>query len=92
MMDYRDHDLTKINEISNNDTKTTSYPISNLEEPTSQSYGSLSHYSRNIRERRNRRQLRKRNYAHALYSIRRLPVQVTNNPLMNQFFNGSTFF
>lgn len=83
-----DHKVTKINEISNDDTN-TSYTISNLEEPTSQSYGSLSHYRRNIRERRNRRELRK---YHALYSIRRLPVQVTNNPLMNQFFNGSTFF
>ncbi|PKY43715.1 hypothetical protein RhiirA4_399068 [Rhizophagus irregularis] len=87
-MDHRDY---KINEISNDDTKTTSYTINNLEEPTSQSYGSLSH-RRIIRERRNRRELRKYAHAHALYSIRRLPVQVTNNPLMNQFFNGSTFF
>ncbi|RGB44046.1 hypothetical protein C1646_679056 [Rhizophagus diaphanus] len=66
MMDHKVHDLTKNNEISNDDTKTTSYPINNLEESTSQSYGSLSYYSRT--------------------------VQVTNNPLMNQFFNGSTFY
>jgi hypothetical protein len=59
---------------------------------SAQSY--LSHYSRVIRRRRIQRELR----THAQYplrrslrSLRRLPVQATNNPLVNYFFNGSPF-
>lgn len=89
--------LTKISEISNKDTKTTFHTIRNFEGPTSldnitsaQSHVSPSHYSHTICKRRNRRELRKRTYAP--YLIRRLPVQVTNNPFMNHIFNGSPFY
>lgn len=93
-MDRRNHDLTKISEIINDYTKTTSYTITDFDEPTpldnittAQSY--VSCYSRVIRRRRNRRILRKTD---ALYPFRRLPVQITNNTLVNNFFNGSPFY
>lgn len=90
-MDHRDHDLTKVNEINNDNTETTSYIISNFEEstslnniPSAKSY--VSHYTR---IRRNRRKLRKR--TDTLCPFRRLPIQVTNDPFVNNIFNGSSF-
>ncbi|CAB4411543.1 unnamed protein product [Rhizophagus irregularis] len=59
-----------------------------LDNTSAQSY--VSHYSRIIHRRRNRRELRKRTYA--LYRIERLPVQVTNDPFANIIFNGSPFY
>ncbi|CAB4418884.1 unnamed protein product [Rhizophagus irregularis] len=92
-MDHRNHDLNKINEINNDYTKITSYTISNIEEPTpldntttAQSY--VSYYSRVIHRRKTRRIIRKTD---ALYLIRRLPMQITNNTFVNEFFNGSRF-
>lgn len=92
-MDHRDHDLNKVSEINNGNTN---YIISNFKESISLNNTSSvqpywSHYSRFIRRRRNRREreLRKED---ALYSfIRRLPAQVTNDPFVNDIFNGSSF-
>ncbi|PKK70880.1 hypothetical protein RhiirC2_779103 [Rhizophagus irregularis] len=79
-------------EVNDDNTKIT---ICNFEKPTSldnatSAQSCMSHYSRVIRERRNRRELRRK--TNAIYPFVRLSVQVTNNPLVNDFFNGSTFF
>ncbi|RGB33298.1 hypothetical protein C1646_761897 [Rhizophagus diaphanus] len=76
-------------EVNNDNT------ISNFEKPTSldnatSAQSCMSHYSRVIRERRKRRELRRK--TNALYPFVRLSVQVTNNPLVNDFFNGSSFY
>lgn len=91
-MDHQEHNLTKISELNNENTKTTFYTNNNFEEPiddttSAQSY--VSYYSRTIRRRRNQREIRKR--TNALFPYRRFPVQVTNHLFANHFFNGSTF-
>jgi hypothetical protein len=87
-MDLRDHNPTT---ISNNDnTVTTSYTISNFEEPpstdnTSSAQSYVSYNSRMIRRRKSQREIR-----HRLYEFRRLSV--TNNPFADYIFNGSPTF
>ncbi|PKY34162.1 hypothetical protein RhiirB3_532732 [Rhizophagus irregularis] len=92
IMNHQYQDLTEINEVNNDNTKIT---ISNFENSSSldnatSAQSNMSNYSRVIRGRRNRRELRRK--TNALYPfVRRLPVQVSNNPLVNDFFNGSSF-
>ncbi|GET50192.1 hypothetical protein GLOIN_2v1773984 [Rhizophagus irregularis DAOM 181602=DAOM 197198] len=87
-----DHHLNKVSEINNGNTN---YIISNFKESISLNNTSSvqpyeSHYSPFIRGRRNRRELLRKE--DALYSfIRRLPAQVTNDPFVNDIFNGSSF-
>ena len=55
-----------------------------------QSYNLSSYVSRNLRSRRIRRQLNRSNI-YTLNRIRRLPLQSSNNALVNQFFNRASF-
>ncbi|CAB5204546.1 unnamed protein product [Rhizophagus irregularis] len=76
--------LTQIEHTSSNglDNQTKFYPTVNL-----------SSYNRIVHKRRNKRKLRRGikyplNYIRV---IRRLPIQITNDPFANPFFNGSPF-
>ncbi|CAB4441806.1 unnamed protein product [Rhizophagus irregularis] len=89
--------VTNTEYISCDFSGATSYAPSNYEESfITQSFPMFnSLFYRILRDRRNRRQLRHRphstNNIHTLYRIRRLQLQSTNNPFVNQFFNGSPF-
>ncbi|GBC04969.1 hypothetical protein RclHR1_05980007 [Rhizophagus clarus] len=66
------------------------YPKTNR----SSSYLSQDPVLRRLRRRRNIRKLRHEiiTNSYTLISIRRLRPQITNDPLTNQLFNGSSFF
>jgi hypothetical protein len=58
--------------------------------PHSYSSSYVPRYNRIFCIRRIQRQLR-REITYSLNHIRRIPLQTTNDPFINQFFNGSPF-